>query len=471
MYTPLRLKNTDNNGDKRLGDPITIPAREAKATSPSSATFDSITLLPTPILLTGSAFPAFSPLQVPKRGNRVPHDDSRIMSEYKPLGRKNSLLDLVARDSSPKRVPSDPIASDITTLIPSPPRELFQKYAAQLFYAPHSHKTYRYLDQIGKGNFSTVISACSTTSDADRVAIKILLYPEGDTFDFKSCVKRELSILLKLHHPCLIRLLDYNVDLDPALDKEQYFFLNYCGGGNLFQFASSHSKLNADNPSFWRAIHRIVCEVMVAVAYLHNNNIIHRDIKLENILLHHPFDELLRRSTIDEPLICITDFGLSKQIPSPNHLLSTRCGSQDYISPELLMGVKYNGRLTDSWAIGVVIYSILEDRLPFDPPPADFYTNSGVSPSVIQRRRAKNNPAHRIAMIDWDWFRMSTSPDAKVNLHSFDPVIQQICSQLKSVVDAFLVRKDKRVDVSSLINHPDFAWIKRSVPAAFYNVL
>ena len=63
--------------------------------------------------------------------------------------------------------------------------------------------------------------------------------------------------------------------------------------------------------------------------------------------------------------------------------MSTRCGSQDYIAPEILMGLKYNGKLTDTWSIGVIIYSILENRLPFDIPPPSSTThyNSSTSPN------------------------------------------------------------------------------------------
>jgi protein-serine/threonine kinase len=69
--------------------------------------------------------------------------------------------------------------------------------------------------------------------------------------------------------------------------------------------------------------------------------------------------------------------------------LTTRCGSEDYAAPEILLGQPYDGRATDAWALGVLLYALMEGRLPFDPPPG----------KVGSRSRA----AHRIARCDWVW--------------------------------------------------------------------
>ena len=69
--------------------------------------------------------------------------------------------------------------------------------------------------------------------------------------------------------------------------------------------------------------------------------------------------------------------------------MTTRCGSEDYAAPEILLGQPYDGRATDAWALGVLLYALMEGRLPFDPPPG----------KVGSRSRA----AHRIARCDWVW--------------------------------------------------------------------
>ena len=71
-------------------------------------------------------------------------------------------------------------------------------------------------------------------------------------------------------------------------------------------------------------------------------------------------------------------------------MLTTRCGSEDYAAPEVLLGDEYDGRSTDSWALGVLLYAIMEGRLPFD---------------VIPGSRKKTPTSHRIARCDWQWLR------------------------------------------------------------------
>ena len=90
------------------------------------------------------------------------------------------------------------------------------------------------------------------------------------------------------------------------------------------------------------------------------------------------------------PFITLTDLGLSKRIPRPpeSPLLTHACGSADYAAPELLLQQPYDGRATDVWALGVLLYALLEGRLPFDPVPG-------------QRRQASSK--HRIARCDWMW--------------------------------------------------------------------
>lgn len=96
------------------------------------------------------------------------------------------------------------------------------------------------------------------------------------------------------------------------------------------------------------------------------------------------------------PVITLTDVGLSRRVDFENDdLLTTRCGSDDYASPELIMGLPYDGRQTDAWALGVLLYALLEGRLPFDPPPG----------STEKKMRSKT--AHRIARCDWKWIKLA----------------------------------------------------------------
>jgi protein-serine/threonine kinase len=93
--------------------------------------------------------------------------------------------------------------------------------------------------------------------------------------------------------------------------------------------------------------------------------------------------------------VTLTDLGLSRRI-ADDEKLETRCGSDDYAAPEVIMGQPYDGRATDAWSLGVLLYALLEARLPFDPPP-------GVGDHAVQMRM-RSRTSHRIARVEWRWF-------------------------------------------------------------------
>lgn len=99
----------------------------------------------------------------------------------------------------------------------------------------------------------------------------------------------------------------------------------------------------------------------------------------------------------DRAVITLSDLGLSRRIPEPpeSPLLHTRCGSEDYAAPEILMGQPYDGRATDTWALGVLLYAMMENRLPFDALPG-----TRGDPEKLRARTP-----HRIARCEWSWYR------------------------------------------------------------------
>jgi protein-serine/threonine kinase len=86
---------------------------------------------------------------------------------------------------------------------------------------------------------------------------------------------------------------------------------------------------------------------------------------------------------------------LSRRI-ADDEKLETRCGSEDYAAPEVIMGQPYDGRATDAWSLGVLLYALLEARLPFDP-----------SPNMSDSHRMRSRATHRIARIEWRWIEYS----------------------------------------------------------------
>ncbi|OJT13026.1 CBL-interacting serine/threonine-protein kinase 9 [Trametes pubescens] len=185
---------------------------------------------------------------------------------------------------------------------------------------------------------------------------------------------REVEVLRHIAHPSIVSYLH-----SFSTPSHHCLVLEHISGGELLDLVDNpESFARIDEP----LVRRIWGELCKAVAWMHSVGLVHRDIKLENILLTtDPFARPLPSSS----LIKLTDFGLSRFIDPEQPQLNTLCGSESYAAPELVMGRTYDGRETDAWACGVVLYALTTRRLPFDPP----------SPNGI--------PHEQVARVEADW--------------------------------------------------------------------
>ncbi|QLQ78136.1 hypothetical protein HG537_0A03830 [Torulaspora globosa] len=396
-------------------------------------TFESVQTLPTPMTYTPPGHSAKSPRQAlvisKRRGDAVQAAKEdvvvqhRVVSELFPLPeaaqQRVSSLPTVSESSSTADF-SLSARNDLIEVDTVDDQEILTGYMLNRLDVPMRWKKVK---QIGSGNFSNVFLYESVDPIADPrlklVSVKRIKYPEElvnrralnpqlakDLLSrLESSLSREISILKSLDYPSIVKLYGINNpvfitskkplrDLMLREDKLPHcdMIMSYCSGGDLLVAATScNGKLEVS------VIQRLFSELVMAVKYLHDNNVIHRDLKLENVLLKFPLDAIIDMK--DSPvylkhnLIELADFGLCKKI-EPGELCTARCGSEDYVSPEILMGIPYDGRLSDTWALGVILFGLLEDRLPFDPPP---------NASARQRNRATS---HRIARYEWKWFRL-----------------------------------------------------------------
>ncbi len=147
-----------------------------------------------------------------------------------------------------------------------------------------------------------------------------------------------------LKHPYLVQLFEIFED-----NKYIYLILEQVENGELFEMIVKNKKLTEAESA------RIYFQLVEALEYIHQIKIVHRDLKPENVLLDANYN------------IKLIDFGLSNIYVS-NEKLQTACGSPCYAAPEMILGDKYNAMKVDIWSSGVVLYTMLTGKLPFDSP-------------------------------------------------------------------------------------------------------
>ncbi|XP_073177073.1 serine/threonine-protein kinase SIK3 isoform X8 [Lepidochelys kempii] len=193
---------------------------------------------------------------------------------------------------------------------------------------------------IGKGNFAVVKLATHLVTRA-KVAIKIIDKTQLDEENLKK-IFREVQIMKMLCHPHIIRL--YQV---METERMIYLVTEYASGGEIFDHLVAHGRMAE------KEARRKFKQIVAAVHFCHCCNIVHRDLKAENLLLDANLN------------IKIADFGFSN-IFTPGQLLKTWCGSPPYAAPELFEGKEYDGPKVDIWSLGVVLYVLVCGALPFD---------------------------------------------------------------------------------------------------------
>ncbi|NWT25840.1 PASK kinase, partial [Cardinalis cardinalis] len=207
-------------------------------------------------------------------------------------------------------------------------------------------KNYSTLNLIGKGSFGFVWSARSK-KDQQEVIVKFIWKERVledcwvDDPDLGR-VTQEIAILQKLQHPSIIKVLD-------VFENECFFQLvmeKHGSGLDLFTFIDNQPNLDEPLASY------IFRQLVSAVGYLHCRNILHRDIKDENIVIAEDFT------------IKLVDFGSAAYL-EPGKLFYTFCGTIEYCSPEVLSGKPYHGPELEMWSLGITLYTLVLGENPF----------------------------------------------------------------------------------------------------------
>lgn len=157
-------------------------------------------------------------------------------------------------------------------------------------------------------------------------------------------IVREGSLQMLLMHPYICRMREMIVHTN-----HYYMIFEHINGGQMLDYIISHGRLRE------RSARSFARQIGSALQYCHANNIVHRDLKIENILISKSGN------------IKIIDFGLSNLF-SPQGHLNTFCGSLYFAAPELLNARVYTGPEVDVWSFGVVLFVLVCGKVPFDDP-------------------------------------------------------------------------------------------------------
>ena len=215
---------------------------------------------------------------------------------------------------------------------PQPPQQL-----PQLVLGPQH---FELLKLVGEGAFGKVILVRNRL-DKNLYAMKAISKKLLRKKNNMQYMKSERDILTKVHHPFIVTLWF-------AFQTEQRLFLvmDFLSGGELFFHLKRRGLILEPEARLYLA------EMILAIEFLHSMGVVHRDLKPENVLLR------------PDGHVCLTDFGLAKEVGDDNSQVRTLCGTSEYMAPEMLLRKGYT-KAVDWWALGALFFEILAGRPPF----------------------------------------------------------------------------------------------------------
>jgi len=212
---------------------------------------------------------------------------------------------------------------------------------------------------INEGGFGKVYTAHREDQPGTPYAAKRVPLTDSHA---ASDTKREVEVMQRLAgengrgHSSIIRLHEFH-EMQRAGRREAWLIMEMATGGELFDLLISSGRLDE------RTARPLVRSLIAGILYMHGLGIVHRDLKLENVML----------SAEDPTNVKIIDFGLAVQLKEPPQALTGRVGSKSYRSPEILACPSYEGPPVDIWALGITAFSLLAGFFPIDEPkPSDW---------------------------------------------------------------------------------------------------
>jgi Ca2+-binding EF-hand superfamily protein len=259
---------------------------------------------------------------------------------------------------------------------------------------------YKILEAIGRGSFSKVYHGVDLNT-LESVAIKVI--HKNRASNNLENIKNEIEIMKFCKNDNIVKYIDHFEDFENIYIVEEYL-----KGGDLYTYYVDKFKSNPNE----KALKNIIRQIGNGLKYLHDYGIIHRDIKLQNILL---------TDKNDNPVIKISDFGLSK-VTGSKERVSDCLGTLNFSAPEVVSRSGYNNKV-DIWSLGVLLYFMTFNLLPFN-----------------DKERNKENIVYNIC-----------NKEVKFNRNY---ISQQLYDLLKL---CFEKEYEKRIDINEFLSHKWFS--------------
>ncbi|KZT24843.1 Pkinase-domain-containing protein [Neolentinus lepideus HHB14362 ss-1] len=298
------------------------------------------------------------------------------------------------------------------TVPPSPP---------QLIVDRSRSAKYQRIGLLGEGGFARVYEVVDSTQRT-RLACKVVTKSSLKTKKAKTKLYAEIKIHRALSHPNVVRFLDCFED-----DENVYMTIELCTNGSLMDLLRRRKRFTEPEARVF------MVQLLGACHYMHNHQVIHRDLKLGNLFLDAHMN------------IKVGDFGLAALIENPGERKKTICGTPNYIAPEVLFDTA-NGHSfeVDIWSIGVILYTFVIGHPPFQTKEVksiykrirenqyEFPIYREISDDAKQLIQLilTPDPAQRPTLheiLDHDWFELGIVPSSlPVSIHDIAPRFDHI---------------------------------------------
>jgi serine/threonine-protein kinase len=262
---------------------------------------------------------------------------------------------------------------------------------------------YRLEAKLGSGGMSTVYLACDETLDRP-VAVKVMHREMSEQADQLERFRQEARAVAKLSHPNVVSVIDAGED-----GGHPYIVFEYVEGETLKQRINREGALDPQDAIAY------AIEVARGLAVAHGRNMVHRDIKPQNVLIDA------------EGRAKLTDFGISRQLEQDGMTATGRVlGTTDYVAPEQAMGRKVDPR-TDVYSLGVVLYEMLIGQVPFQAESQVGVAMKHVNEELpdVQRRRPEVSAA--VALV----VERATAKDPAQRYQRVDEMIDDLSTALE----------------------------------------